>query len=180
MSFYVQFMYNSMYNFCIKLWYFTIIYSSSNEQQKSAGSLEFIGFQRLLITYDKLRLEPPILGLHSHLFCELFDGMPDLCWFEGCTHFCLPAFLLVQRFWFKILYKKSGILKVGKVILKIGKTSVSTISRRSKRSFPSLPFATTRVQCHFPNLLYLLSIGKYSFCQFNTLLNYSPCLEFLH
>ena len=71
MSSYVQFMYNSVYNFCIKIWYFTIIYSSSNGQQKSAGSLDFIGFRRLLITYDKLRLEPPILKLHSYLFCEL-------------------------------------------------------------------------------------------------------------
>lgn len=71
------------------------------------------------------------------MLCELFDGMLDLCGVEASPHFSLPDFLLVKIFRTQFSAQNIRVLKIGKAVLEIGKTAVSTISRRSKRSFPS-------------------------------------------
>ncbi len=55
-------------------------------------------------------------GLHSHLLCGLFDGMPDLCGVEGDSVFWLVKI-------FCLLFSSSNYenFEIGKAVLKVGK-----------------------------------------------------------
>lgn len=86
--------------------------------------------------FSNSKFESAILH-NPHLLCELFNGIPDLCGVDACLHFSLPDFLLVKIFCTHFSAQNIRVLKIGKAVLGIGKTAVSTISRRSKRSFPS-------------------------------------------
>ena len=60
-------------------------------------------------------------SLLIHLFCELFDGMLDLCGVEGDSVFWLPVFWLVKIFC--LLFSSSNYekFKIGKAVFKVGK-----------------------------------------------------------
>ncbi len=74
-------------------------------------------------------------GLHSHLLCELFDGMLDLCGVERDSVLSLPVFEMVKKFCLLFSSLNLMILKIGKPVLKVGKMLFLLLCRRSKQSF---------------------------------------------
>ena len=61
------------------------------------------------------------LVLHSHLLCELFRKVPDLCEVEGCSVFRLPVFQLVKIIRLLFSCSKQAIFKIGKTVWGVGK-----------------------------------------------------------
>lgn len=61
------------------------------------------------------------MGLHSHLLCELLDGMLDLCGIEMGAVLGLPVFEMVKNFCLLFSFLNPMVLKIGKSVLEVGK-----------------------------------------------------------
>ena len=93
---------------------------------ENAHSMGFSGVRKSIL----------LRSLLIHLLCELFDGMLDLCGIERGSVLSLPVFEMVKNFCLLFSSLNPMVLKIGKSVLKVGKTAFLLYTEETSEVFP--------------------------------------------